>query len=178
MRAASSSPLLRPGLLDGVGVQAAPRSKLADACGALGATVTHVETDLLDEQATLAAVAGTEAAVLVVDAAVPFGAGGADALRVALDGAWSAVHARFAPEWEGKVVLVAPRASAGDHAVALRAGLENLARTLSIEWSRHGVRTTAILPGDESSDEEVAQVVAFLASSAGDYYSGCAFGMT
>ena len=58
-----------------------------------------------------------------------------------------------------------------------RAGLENLARTLSIEWARFGIRTVAILPGDGDQPAEVAELVAFLASPAGDYYSGCHFRM-
>jgi NAD(P)-dependent dehydrogenase (short-subunit alcohol dehydrogenase family) len=76
-------------------------------------------------------------------------------------------NAWIAAERPGKVVLVAPRDDAPQ-----RAALENLARTLSVEWARHGITATAILPG---SAEDVAQLVAFLASPAGDYYSGCAF---
>ena len=67
----------------------------------------------------------------------------------------------------GKVVLVAPREDAPQ-----RAAHENLARTLSVEWARFAITPTAILPG---RDEDVAELVAFLASPAGDYYSGCAF---
>jgi hypothetical protein len=35
----------------------------------------------------------------------------------------------------------------------------------------------AILPGDATSPAEAAELVAFLASPAGEYYSGCAFTM-
>ena len=63
----------------------------------------------------------------------------------------------------------------GACAGALGAALENLARTLSVEWARYGIRTTAVLPGDGASDEELATLVAYLASPAGDYFSGCAF---
>jgi NAD(P)-dependent dehydrogenase (short-subunit alcohol dehydrogenase family) len=170
--------LLRDGLLGGLTVLAAPRTAATDACAAAGANVQPLEADLLDEAATQAAAAGTEASVLVVDTRPLFGAGGADALRAALDGAWSAVRAHFAPERAGKVVLIAPRSSAGPYAEGLRAGLENLARTLSVEWARYGVRTTALLPGEEVDEAEVAQLVAFLASPAGDYYSGCRFDLT
>jgi hypothetical protein len=31
------------------------------------------------------------------------------------------------------------------------------------------------VPGNETSSAEVAELVAFLASPAGEYYSGCAF---
>jgi hypothetical protein len=34
-----------------------------------------------------------------------------------------------------------------------------------------------VLPGDATSDDDVAQLVAYLASPAGDYFSGCAFAM-
>ena len=44
------------------------------------------------------------------------------------------------------IVLIAPPPGDPHHAAA-RAGLENLARTLSIEWARHRIRPVAILPG-------------------------------
>ena len=77
------------------------------------------------------------------------------------------------PEERGrKIVLVAP-APGGAEAAAARAGLENMARTLSIEWARYGIRPVAILPGEGAAAETVSGLVAFLASEAGDYYSGC-----
>jgi NAD(P)-dependent dehydrogenase (short-subunit alcohol dehydrogenase family) len=103
-------------------------------------------------------------------------ADGVDAVRACLDGAWLAVRpvaTKAMPEG-GLVVLLAP--APGDaHREAARSGLENLARTLSIEWARFGVRPVAILPGSESAEAEVAELVAYLASPAGAYYSGCAF---
>lgn len=170
--------LLRDELLAGLQLLAAPRTALTDACAALGARVDALEVDLLDAEATVAAAAGSAATVLVVDAAALFGAGGPVALRVALDSTWSAIQAAFAPDRTAKVVLIAPRPAAGEHAEALRAGLENLARTLSIEWSRYAVRTTALLPGPQTGDDEVGELVAFLASPAGDYWSGCALTLT
>jgi citronellol/citronellal dehydrogenase len=74
----------------------------------------------------------------------------------------------------GLVVLLAPPPG-GAEASAARAGLENLARTLSIEWARFGVRPVAVLPGPATTPGEVAELVAYLASPAGAYYSGCAF---
>src|SRR5204863_4020 len=83
---------------------------------------------------------GPSCAALVVDAAALFGDGGPEALRRALDATWTAVrataNAAFITADAGKVVLVGPRPTAGDHAVALRAALENLARVSSIEWAR------------------------------------------
>ena len=97
-------------------------------------------------------------------------------MRACLDGAWLAVRpvaTRAMPDG-GLVVLLAP--APGDaHREAARSGLENLARTLSIEWARFGVRPVAILPGSAPAAAEVAELVAYLASPAGAYYSGCAF---
>jgi hypothetical protein len=96
--------------------------------------------------------------------------------REALDAAWDAVlpaaEAMIAGSG-GLLVLLAPRPG-GSGAEATRAGLENMARTLSIEWARHAVRPVTILPGTATSPAEVAELVAFLASRAGAYYSGCA----
>jgi citronellol/citronellal dehydrogenase len=105
---------------------------------------------------------------------------GQRALRTALDGAWSATRAAangafIAAQGGGKVINLAPAPSAGPGAIATAAGLENMARTLSIEWARYGIRITTIAPGDATTPGQVASLVAFLASPAGDYYSGCRF---
>jgi NAD(P)-dependent dehydrogenase (short-subunit alcohol dehydrogenase family) len=83
----------------------------------------------------------------------------------------------------GRIVYVAPPTAAdgarakpelsGAHADAARAGLENLARTLSIEWARYAITPVAIAPGPDGSADEVAALVAYLASPAGSYFSGC-----
>ena len=165
--------LLRDDLLAGREILAAPRTDAVAACERLGAGVRAVEADLLDEAAVEAAVGPCGA--LVVDARALFGAG----LRAALDGTWcvmrATANAAFIPDRRGgKVVLVAPAPGAGEHAGALRAGLENLARTTSIEWSQYGITPTAVRPGANATAAEVAEVVAYLVSPAGDYFSGCA----
>src|SRR3954469_19816759 len=83
------------------------------------------------------------------------------------------------------------------HSSAARAAVENLMRVLSIEWARFNIKTTAIASGHFRTDalkkypqpvqdsvartvplqrlgeaEEQAWLVAYLASPAGDYYSG------
>jgi citronellol/citronellal dehydrogenase len=176
--------VLRPGVLDGLrvcvaGGGGALRARAAE----LGATVLDLEAELDDEAAVAAAVGGLgRIDVLVVDAATPFVAagGGMAALRTAVDGSWNAVRATVNAGWAtaddaigGKVVLVAPRADAGLHATAVGAALENAARTLSVEWARLGVRTTAIVPAAGARDADLAELVAFLASPGGDYFSGC-----
>ncbi len=67
-----------------------------------------------------------------------------------------------------QLVLVAP-----PEGEAARAALENLARTLSIEWARFGIRTVCVAPGPSTPDAALADVVAYLLSPAGDYFSGC-----
>jgi hypothetical protein len=121
---------------------------------------------------------GTPIDTLVCDLREPFGAGGMEGLRAALDGAWATIQAvakraMIPEERGGKICLIAPRADAGEHAGAARDAAENLARVLSIEWSRFAIRPVAITPGGRTSDDELATVVAYLASPAGDYFSGC-----
>jgi hypothetical protein len=179
----NSSPtqLLRPGLLAGVSLAVTGAGELGaaatDACRALGATVLGLGGAPADEEAVARALPDP-LNVLVVDAAGAFAAGG---LRGALDGAWVAIRAagtvRMIAAGDGRVVLLSQRPGAGAHARATRDGLENLARTLSIEWSRHGLRVTAVHPGAATPAADVGALVAFLASPAGDYYSGCLFSL-
>jgi peroxisomal trans-2-enoyl-CoA reductase len=83
------------------------------------------------------------------------------------------------------------------HAGAARAGVVNLTKSLALAWGRHGITVNAIAPGtidtpalaqyDETEmeadiqrlpikrmgrPEEVAQLVAYLVSPAGDYMTG------
>jgi NAD(P)-dependent dehydrogenase (short-subunit alcohol dehydrogenase family) len=101
------------------------------------------------------------------------------ALLDCLDASWNltralAAGAFLAPARPGRIVYVAPAPEAGAHADAARAGLENLARTLSIEWARHAITTVAIAPGGgPGAAGEVAALSAYLASPAGAYFSGC-----
>ena len=83
------------------------------------------------------------------------------------------------------------------HASAARAAVENLGNTLAVEWGRHGIRTATVTPGVIMTEglegygadaiaaweqevplgrlgtpEEVASVIAFLASPGGAYITG------
>lgn len=204
MHGLARQPLLRPGLLDGQVIAVAGRSgglgrAAAGVCGALGAHVEQMgdeghRLDLLDERATgeaLAAIAAPEGRLdtVVIDAASAFAlaaaqdeVGEAEPLRIATTVAWAVARAAAtrvmidAPGG-GKLVLLAPAPGAGRHAAAAWAGLENMARTLSIEWSRHQIRTTAVAPGERTGAQEMASLVAYLASPAGDYFSGCVFSL-
>ena len=175
--------MLRAGLLEGIVVATAGgAAHVASACKALGATTVALAVDLGDEDAVIAAASALGAVdTLVCDAAAPFAAagGGVEGLGAGLDGAWNATRAVANAVWiagdGGKLVLLGARPRDGAHAAALGAALENTARTLSIEWARYAIRTTAVLPGDQTSDDYVAALIAYLASPAGDYFSGCAF---
>ena len=195
------SQLLRSGVLDGVAVavagpapEAGPSSlgrAVADMCRALGASTSTLcvagpDGEPLEEAAVEGAVGSIVSELgavdaLVIDAAALFEASGSDTragLMGCLDGAWRATRAvangvYLARGSSGRVLYLAPRASAGAHAEATRAGLENLARTLSIEWSRHTITTVALAPGEDTTAGEVATLAAYLASPAGAYFSGC-----
>jgi hypothetical protein len=177
---AAPATILRSGLLGGVeivvarGAEPGPLAAATAArAAALGAGVRTLAVDPFGDEPE----AGERAHALLWDGDGAFaGAAGVDAVRACLDGAWLAVRpvATKAMPDGGLVVLLAPRP--GDaHREAARSGLENLARTLSIEWARFGVRPVAILPGSGTEEAEVAELVAYLTSPAGAYYSGCAF---
>ena len=85
------------------------------------------------------------------------------------------------------------------HSGAARAAVENMTRTLSVEWARFGIRLVAIAAGQFDTEtlrtkypevtvanvprtiplgrlgtpEEMAWMVAYVASPAGDFLSGC-----
>lgn len=147
--------MLRTGLLGGTRVAVAGEDRAAGACAALGAELVAVT---LDDEALAGALPTPD--VLLADAP----------LDEAFLAARAVANRWIAQKRGGKVVFVAPRDDAPQ-----RAALENLARTLSTEWARFQVTPTAILPGPRATAEDVAQLVAFLASPAGDYYSGCRF---
>ncbi len=171
--------VLKDGVLAGTVMVVAGAGELGTAvrerAAALGADVAERAIDPFGEEPPFDGAAD----VLVWDGAEAFArAAGADAVLAALDGAWLALRpvaaAAMLERAGGGIVLIAPRPGS-PAADAARAGLENLARTLSVEWARHRVRPVAILPGDATSSAEVAELAAFLASPAGGYYSGCAF---
>jgi NAD(P)-dependent dehydrogenase (short-subunit alcohol dehydrogenase family) len=182
---------LAAGLLDGVRVAIAG----ADAEGAaaldtaacaplrgLGAVVEELGASTLADEDGAAGWARDRAPLdaLLYDAGAGFGAGGADALRSTMELAWRAIRAvasgaLIEGDRPGRVLLVAPRPDAGPHAQAARAALENLARTLSVEWARHGITAVALWPGPQTTDAELLELVCFLVSPAGGYFSGCRF---
>jgi citronellol/citronellal dehydrogenase len=124
-----------------------------------------------------------------------------------VQGTWLMTHAAatkaFIPAGGGKVVSVTLSPHNGMpgmvHSGAARAAVENMMRTLSIEWARFNIRLCALAAGQFDTEvirtkypkevsenvqrtvplqrlgkpEEMAWLVAFLASPAGDFFSGC-----
>jgi NAD(P)-dependent dehydrogenase (short-subunit alcohol dehydrogenase family) len=148
------------------------------------------DDEAVADEVVAAAVAETGSLdLLIVDGASLFAHGQAHAasaspegahaaLRFCLDATWNVTRAvvnyAFLPAGRGgRIVYLAPSSDLGEHADAARAGLENLGRTCSIEWARHGITTVTIAPGQTTTASEVAALCAYLASPAGTYFSGC-----
>jgi citronellol/citronellal dehydrogenase len=127
-------------------------------------------------------------------------------IELNVQGTWLMTHAAatraFIPQGGGKVLSVTLSPHNGMpgmvHSGAARAAVENMMRTLAIEWSRFGIRLCALAAGQFGTQtlrtkyppqvvenversvplgrvgepEEMAWLVAYLASPAGDFYSG------
>lgn len=83
-----------------------------------------------------------------------------------LQGSFHASRAAFAQlrETGGDVVMIsavhAVQAFAGQaHVCAAKAGVEQLMRTLALEWGRHGIRANAIEPGPVEDTEGVRRLL-------------------
>ncbi len=109
----------------------------------------------------------------------------------------------FIPQGEGKVISITVSPHMGFpgmvHTGAARAAVESMTRTLSVEWARFGTRLVAVAIGQFDTEtlrtkypkaivegvagtvplgrlgteEEMAWLMAYLASPAGDFFSGC-----
>ena len=128
-------------------------------------------------------------------------------IELNVQGTWQMTHAAatkaFIPQGGGKVVSLTVSPHNGFpgmvHTGAARAAVENMMRTLSVEWARFQVKLVAVAVGQFDTEtlrtkypkavvdnvantvplgrlgteEEMAWLVAFLASPAGDFFSGC-----
>jgi NAD(P)-dependent dehydrogenase (short-subunit alcohol dehydrogenase family) len=173
--------VLRQGLLStrAVAIAGSPPAAVIDALSGAGARLLDLDPTLDEDRAKEWAVGALPIHALVYDAAPAFATGGQAGLRESSERAWIATRAvatgALIPAGAGKVVLIAPRPDRGPFATAARAALENLARTLSVEWARYGVTAVAIAPGSATRDEDLAELACFLVSPAGDYFDGCLF---
>ena len=188
--------LLREGLLEGVtvAVAAAPDGTgqdvglhVREAAASLGAQVAAVElaagedaeADEARAQASMSAALEQLGSLggLVVDAAGLFAPGGGrESLMGSLAACWNAARAAagaaLIESGGGRILLLGPPAGS-EHAAAAVAGLENTARTLSIEWARYAITTVAVAPGEKTGPDELAALACWLLSPAGSYFSGC-----
>jgi NAD(P)-dependent dehydrogenase (short-subunit alcohol dehydrogenase family) len=164
--------LLRPRLLDGRSVVLAGEvpASVRDQLSSLGATVSAYHDEADEERALERA-----REVAPVNAVVCSSGAGLEEV----ENAWTAIRTiavgALIPAGSGTVVLIAPRPGELAHADAVRAALENLARTLSVEWARYGITATAVWPGADTAESDLATLVAYLCSRGGDYFSGCRF---
>jgi citronellol/citronellal dehydrogenase len=128
-------------------------------------------------------------------------------IELNVQGTWQMTHAAaekaFIPQRSGKVVSITLSPHNGMpgmvHSGAARAAVENMMRTLSIEWARFNIKLCAVAAGQFDTEvirtkypkqvsenvartiplqrlgapEEMAWLVAYLASPAGDFLSGC-----
>lgn len=175
--------MFRPGLLAdrriafaGAGAAETPA---AAAISELGAAVEIVPQSLVDDEDALQVWVTDFLPLhaLVFDARPEFEAGGLEPLTAALERAWVVARAvatgALIPASAGRLIFIAPPPAAGPYAEAARAGLENLARTLSIEWARFTVTAVSLHPGASTTEAELTGLVSFLLSEAGAYLTGC-----
>jgi citronellol/citronellal dehydrogenase len=128
-------------------------------------------------------------------------------IELNVQGTWQMTHAAatkaFIPQRSGKVVSLTVSPHMGFpgmvHTGAARAAVENMMRTLSVEWARFGVRLVAVAVGQFDTEtlrtkypkavvdnvastiplgrlgteQEMAWLIAYLGSPAGDFFSGC-----
>ncbi len=110
-------------------------------------------------------------------------------------------NAAMIPQKRGRIINITAQVARGfpgmAHTGAARAGVENLTRTLAVEWAKHGIRVNAVAPGTIKSSgteqygdalleaarratpvkrwgtvDEVARLVVFLASEMNDFITG------
>jgi citronellol/citronellal dehydrogenase len=129
-------------------------------------------------------------------------------VRNNLLGTWLMTHAvatrAFIPQKRGRIVNVIAQVARGfpgmAHTGAARAGVDNLTKTLAVEWAIHGVRVNAVAPGiiktsgtDQyppellergkrasvvkrlGTAEEVSHLVVYLGSRQADFVTGQTF---
>ncbi len=203
----------------GCGRREAPLAETAGLAEGLAGSFEHETLDIRDEEAVEAFFDGLlerhgRLDVLVNNAGGQFLApaesispkGFRTVIELNVQGTWLMTHAAatkaFIPQGGGKVLSVTLSPHNGMpgmvHSGAARAAVENMMRTLAIEWARFGIKTCALAAGQFATEtlltkypqvvvdnlersipigragraEEMAWLVAYLASPAGDFFSG------
>lgn len=195
-----------------------PLAAVAAELGSLGVKSFHAQCDIRQAEQVAALVDGVLGAfgrldVLVNNAGGQFPAPAAAisprgfeaVVRNNLLGTYNVTHAvatrAMLPARSGRIVNITANVSRGfpgmAHTGAARAGVENLTRSLAVEWAPFGVQVNAVAPGIIKSTgtdqyppellargrsqtpakrlgapEEVAHLVAFLATDAADFITG------
>lgn len=126
-------------------------------------------------------------------------------VRNNLLGTWTMIHTvatkAMIPKKRGRIVNVTAQVTRGFpgmvHTGAARAGVENLTKTLAVEWAMHGIRVNAVAPGviktsgtaqyppdllalstkhiplkRMGGEEEVSHLIVYLCSPQADYVTG------
>ncbi len=203
----------------GCGRRSEPLAETAEQAAGLPGSFSHEEMDIRDEEAVERLVDGVlerheRLDVLVNNAGGQFLSpaeaitpkGFRTVIELNVQGTWLMTHAAatkaFIPQGGGKVMSVTLSPHNGMpgmvHSGAARAAVENMMRTLAVEWARFGIKTCALAMGHFATDvvrnkypkevvenfagmiplgragrsEEMAWLVADLASPAGDFVSG------
>ncbi len=200
------------------GRRAEPLAAAAAKLAAAGVDVHHATADIRDPDSVAAFVDGVVAKFGKIDVLVNNAGGqfpipaehlapkGFEAVvRNNLLGTWTMTHAvatrAMIPQKQGRIVNVIAEISRGFpgmvHTGAARAGVDNMTKTLAVEWATHGLRVNAVAPGvikttgtaqypEEllemsrkgtplkrlGSPEEVAHLIVYLASRFADFVTG------
>lgn len=111
------------------------------------------------------------------------------------------------PRRRGRIVMITAMVARGfpgmSHTGAARAGVENLVKSLAVEWAQHGIKVNCVAPGNNirssgtaqygdaalelarratplkrlGTPEEIARVIVFLGSDQNDFVTGQVWGV-
>jgi len=203
----------------GCGRREEPLAETAELAGDLAGSFEHEPLDIRDEEAVgpffdrllerhgrLDVLVNNAGGQFLAPAESISPKGFRTVIELNVQGTWLMTHAAatkaFIPQGGGKVLSVTLSPHNGMpgmvHSGAARAAVENMMRTLAIEWARFGIVTCALAAGQFATEtlmtkypqvvidnlersipigragraEEMAWLVAYLASLAGDFVSG------